>query len=304
MLRQCEWCYSAKIGVDGKIEHLPTCCLHRLVVSEYSHIPERSYCPNCRDHFYGGHASHHRTCVYENGCTSCKAKYLDKYHAENCRKAEVWKTATLPLLPGTSALTLPLEPLEQSPIPPSFPFHGFHDDGHLVSHMKPAEASSIEAPFYQPSCVTRRAANGARWSSQFSDREWITIDLEEIYIVCKVVLDWEPAYAKEYSVQVSLDNHSWLTVFTTINGQKRIENIRIHPVRARYVRMLATKRATQWGYSLWQFQVFGKETDDGLPMTQKILKKWDKKLPCNDIIIVDERKVPWSQTSAPPAMGR
>jgi hypothetical protein len=70
------------------------------------------------------------------------------------------------------------------------------------------------------------------------------------------------------------------------------------------VQLTCEKRLTQWGYSLWSFQVYGNEIDEDLPMIQKILKKWDKKLPKSDVTVVDERKVPWLQTSAPTATGK
>jgi hypothetical protein len=48
---------------------------------------------------------------------------------------------------------------------------------------------------------------------------------------------------------------AWTTALST-SGAAGVQTL---PVTAsgRYVRILGTARATQWGYSLWEFQVFG-----------------------------------------------
>jgi hypothetical protein len=95
-----------------------------------------------------------------------------------------------------------------------------------------------------------------RWSSEFSDPQWIAVDLEQPLSVSRVELVWEGAYGKAYVIQVSDDGKIWKDVYSTRAGKGGIEVIRFKPVEARWVRMYGTRRGTPYGYSLWEFRVF------------------------------------------------
>lgn len=95
-----------------------------------------------------------------------------------------------------------------------------------------------------------------RWSSAFSDPQWLAIDLGQPQKVSRVELDWEHAAAKAYTIQVSSDGKTWKDVFKTDAGKGGSETIRFAATEARWIRMLGAKRATQFGYSLWEFRVF------------------------------------------------
>ena len=95
-----------------------------------------------------------------------------------------------------------------------------------------------------------------RWASESSDPQWIAVDLEKVERISRVVLFWEAAYAKAYSIDVSLDGKTWKEVYRTRDGQGEKEEIRFKPTDARWVRMMGTKRATPYGYSLWELSVY------------------------------------------------
>ncbi len=95
-----------------------------------------------------------------------------------------------------------------------------------------------------------------RWSSNYSDPQWIYVDLGATYTIERVVLNWE-AYARRYDIQVSADARNWITVFTEGNGNDGIVDISFSPASARYVRMLGVQRGTSYGYSLWEIEVYG-----------------------------------------------
>ena len=97
---------------------------------------------------------------------------------------------------------------------------------------------------------------GTRWSSGFSDPQWIQVDLGATYQICKVVLNWEAAYAKAFQIQVSNDGTTWTSIYSTTNGTGGIQTLNVSG-SGRYVRMNGTMRATQYGYSLWEFEVYG-----------------------------------------------
>ncbi|WP_158822487.1 glycoside hydrolase family 6 protein [Granulicella sp. S156] len=96
-----------------------------------------------------------------------------------------------------------------------------------------------------------------RWSSAFVDPSWIQIDLGSVQTIGQVVLRWERAFGVVYQIQVSSDGLNWTTVFTQTNGSGGSENLVFSPINGRYVRMCGTQRATQYGYSLWEFEVYG-----------------------------------------------
>ncbi len=98
----------------------------------------------------------------------------------------------------------------------------------------------------------------SRWSSQFSDPQWLAVDLGRVQQISRVVLYWETAYGKSYRIQVSTDGKRWQNVYSTHSGKGGIETIRFQPVEARWVRMDGIARGTQFGYSLWEFQVFAR----------------------------------------------
>ncbi len=71
-----------------------------------------------------------------------------------------------------------------------------------------------------------------------------------------MVLNWEAAYAKAFQIQTSPDGTTWTTIYSTTTGTGGVQSLAITGT-GRYVRMYGTQRATQYGYSLWEFQVFG-----------------------------------------------
>src|SRR4030095_10226346 len=64
------------------------------------------------------------------------------------------------------------------------------------------------------------------------------------------------AYGSGYQIQVSNDTTTWTTIFTTTTGNGGADDLTVSG-SGRYVRLLGTARATQYGYSLFEFQVFG-----------------------------------------------
>lgn len=103
-------------------------------------------------------------------------------------------------------------------------------------------------------------STGSRWSGHQDDDNWIAVDLEDTYIIESVVLNWEDSYAKEYKIQVSDDGENWADIYETHDSPGGIETIRLEdPVEARYVKMQGIKRSGEWGFSIWEFEVYGRE---------------------------------------------
>lgn len=102
-----------------------------------------------------------------------------------------------------------------------------------------------------------------RWGSQHTDNEWCYIDLgKEAYISSTAIL-WEAAFASSYEIQISADGKTWETVKTVtgITNSSRVNDRQQINTTTRYIRMNGLTRGTQYGYSIYEFQVFGFFTD-------------------------------------------
>ena len=127
----------------------------------------------------------------------------------------------------------------------------------LLSQGQPVTASSVQqgSPWVAANAVDGNT--GTRWSTNFSDPQWLEVDLGAVHPITKVVLDWETAYAVAFQIQVSDDGTTWTDIYSTTTGAGGSQTLPVSGA-GRYVRMYGTQRATQWGYSLWEFQVFGR----------------------------------------------
>ena len=94
-----------------------------------------------------------------------------------------------------------------------------------------------------------------RWQGDSKDGEWLAVDLGTPQRIGRVRLNWEAANASAYRIEVSDDGQNWRSVYETDNGQGEVEDISFAPVTARYVRMFGVKRATEFGVSLYDFEV-------------------------------------------------
>ena len=122
------------------------------------------------------------------------------------------------------------------------------------------DATQIPKPNRTASWVTDGITSGDnRWASSRTDYEWIYIDLGSAKSVSGVKLYWESAYAKSFQIQVSENATDWTDVYTTTEGDGDIDEISFEATPARYVRMLGTLRAVEWGFSLYEFEVWGTE---------------------------------------------
>ena len=69
-------------------------------------------------------------------------------------------------------------------------------------------------------------------------------------------MNWEAAYARAFQIQTSNDGTNWTNIYSTTTSTGGNQTLNVTG-SGRYVRMNGTQRATQYGYSLWEFQVFG-----------------------------------------------
>ena len=112
----------------------------------------------------------------------------------------------------------------------------------------------------------------SRWvSNRKSNDEWIYVDLQDIYNISKVILNWEGSGAKKYKVQVSNDGQVWTDISDINDGDGGLDELSYKDVTGRYVRMLGIEVVSDYGYSLWEFEVYGTTLKSKL---QEIYKKY------------------------------
>ncbi|GHO43190.1 hypothetical protein KSX_13530 [Ktedonospora formicarum] len=116
-------------------------------------------------------------------------------------------------------------------------------------------------------CNASKAVDGkadTRWSTAFVDPQWIQIDLGDGAVIHRVVLNWEAAYGKAYQLQTSNDATTWTTLYSTAQGAGGTETLTVSG-SGRYIRLYGTQRGTPYGYSLFEFQVYGTSSTSGNP---------------------------------------
>lgn len=96
---------------------------------------------------------------------------------------------------------------------------------------------------------------GTRWASEWSDDQWLQVDLGEVRRVGRVTLDWETAYARGYRIELSEDGTDWKSAWSTDAGDGGYDTAEFDSQPARYVRVHGVTRGTQWGYSLYELTV-------------------------------------------------
>ncbi|MFY0762185.1 beta-N-acetylglucosaminidase domain-containing protein [Metabacillus dongyingensis] len=136
---------------------------------------------------------------------------------------------------------------------PTFLERALH--GKNLAEGKNATASSSEVSWLTPNLAVD-GNNNTRWASLYSDNQWISVDLGQVYSIDKVKLNWEAAYGKQYKIQVSKDGSQWTDVYTELNSNGGTDEIQFPAASARYVKMQSIKRSGSWGYSLYEISVF------------------------------------------------
>ena len=99
---------------------------------------------------------------------------------------------------------------------------------------------------------------GTRWESNATDDETWTLDMGQKRIFNTIKILWEGAYAKEFTLYYSNDGENWSELYVEDNltqaGWQMIDLA--SNVTAQYIKYHGTKRATGWGQSFFEFQVF------------------------------------------------
>ena len=136
---------------------------------------------------------------------------------------------------------------------------GFQD----LALDQPTTASSTQDATDYPAADATDGNPGTRWSSAATDPQWLEVDLGAQQQICSVGIIWEAAYASAFQIQVSNDNATWTNLYSTTTGAGGSQTFSV-TATDRYIRVYATVRATQWGDSIFEFDVYGLTTTQPL----------------------------------------
>ena len=128
-------------------------------------------------------------------------------------------------------------------------------DTENIAYKRTITASSVESDEY----LASNAVDGdgtTRWASEFADNQNLIVDLWQSYTISTVKVAWEATYASQFQVQVSNDNTTWTTVYENYNATGGTQTIEFTPVSARYVKIYCIKRATEYGFSIYEFEIY------------------------------------------------
>ncbi|HYG39995.1 MAG TPA: discoidin domain-containing protein [Cytophagales bacterium] len=140
--------------------------------------------------------------------------------------------------------------------------------GSNLALNRPGTASSVTGTFIASNAFD--ASPTTRWESEYSDPQWIYVDLGNTYDINRVKIDWETAMAKDYQVQVSSNTTSWTTIRTVTNNSTAVNDLTGLTGSGRYIRIYGTARTTSYGYSILSMEVYGSGGTTNTPPTVSI----------------------------------
>ncbi|GAB3855142.1 hypothetical protein GCM10028822_25970 [Hymenobacter terrigena] len=128
---------------------------------------------------------------------------------------------------------------------------------------EPGKLVPVSASATSQESATLSAANAVdtdintRWSSAFADPQAITLDYGTSRTISRVLLTWQNSYAVDYTVEASNDGLTWTNLMTVVNSDGGVDDLTGLNGHGRYLRITGTRRATTFGYSLWEIEAFG-----------------------------------------------
>lgn len=131
-------------------------------------------------------------------------------------------------------------------------------------------AANVKASSAQGGNTAAKAVDGngtTRWESGATDDQYIQFDLGSKTQLGYMKLVWENAYGKEYAIQVSDDENTWYQLRYVAAGKGGTEEFYNLNAYVRYVRIVGVKRATQYGYSLFEVSFKTPGSDNTLGST-------------------------------------
>jgi hypothetical protein len=164
-------------------------------------------------------------------------------------EVEIWQAGGAP--PSPTPTNTPVVP-----VPTATPTPTPSGTSSNLALNRPATASSVEGVGTEPGLAVDGSLT-TRWASaEGVDPQWIYVDLGASRSINRIVLRWEAAFGRSYTIETSNDASNWTSIFSTTTGDGGVDDLAVSGT-GRYVRMHGTARGTAWGYSLFEYEVWG-----------------------------------------------
>jgi acyl-homoserine lactone acylase PvdQ len=128
------------------------------------------------------------------------------------------------------------------------------DDVSNLAAGRPVTASSSQLGYPAGNAVDGDVSS--RWASSWADNQWLRVDLGSAKPVARVAVRWESAYATAYRIETSPDGSTWTTAATVTGSNGDVDTVAFPATTARYVRLYAVTRATSYGFSAYEMEVY------------------------------------------------
>jgi acyl-homoserine lactone acylase PvdQ len=135
----------------------------------------------------------------------------------------------------------------------SFPAKRGDDISNLAAG-KTVSASSAQSGY--PAANTVDGSLTSRWASSWADNEWVQVDLGSSKSVARTLVRWESAYASAYQIETSTNGTTWTQAAAVTAGNGGLDTVAFPAVTARYVRVTGLTRATSYGLSVYELEVY------------------------------------------------
>jgi hypothetical protein len=97
----------------------------------------------------------------------------------------------------------------------------------------------------------------SRWESEFKDQQWIRYSFDAPQLVAQIEIDWETARAADYVVYGVDGDGKQIPLVKAANtkGLNHVHNF--PPVKVHAIHLACQKRATQYGFSIFETRIHG-----------------------------------------------
>lgn len=112
------------------------------------------------------------------------------------------------------------------------------------------------------------------WKSRENNDEWVQVDLEKVYKIGRMTIEWVAEFGRIFDIQTSLDGKNWTTVYRQLHGIGEKEEIHMYQ-NARYVRMKGYAMGRGSGYTVKELQIF--EWQKGDPTVNPVVEALPEK---------------------------
>lgn len=125
------------------------------------------------------------------------------------------------------------------------------DGGHPIS----ASTEVVDWDILRESKGAFDGDDATCWKSRENNDEWVQVDLEKVYKIGRMTIEWVAEFGRIFDIQTSLDGKNWTTVYRQLHGIGEKEEIHMYQ-NARYVRMKGYVMGRGSGYTVKELQIF------------------------------------------------